>query len=116
MVDPRAFRKWCDWLRRTFPLRLGAPYSIRLVEPQKIPGHDGYSWHYTEPKERYVSFVASGMDEGKTLETLIHEYAHIICWQLPPALGILEDDDELHAIVMQRIGKRREQWIKDQGL
>lgn len=116
MVDPRAFRKWCNWLRRTFPLRLGAPYSIRLVEPQKIPGHDGYSWHYLEPKERYLTLLANTLDNDTGIDALIHEYAHVIAWQLPVALGITVDDDEIHALICQRINKRWFQWMKDQGL
>jgi hypothetical protein len=117
MTDRRQFRRWCDWLRRTFPLRLDAPVSIRLVSPEKMPPNtDGYSWHHKESKERYVSFIRNDLDDEKAIEALIHEYAHLSAWQLAGNFGVYQDDCEFHALLMQKINKRWYAWMKQRGV
>jgi hypothetical protein len=111
LVDRKDFRRWCRFLKRTFPLRRPVPVFMRRVNPLEIDGQEGDAEYHLGKREYYLVRVSWDLNRAETIEALIHEYSHVLAWQLPDAL-YTEHDDELHALIIQRINRRWYAWIE----
>lgn len=82
MQDTKQFRRWVGWLRRHFPSRHAVRVLLvpaeRLNEPcSKVYGET--SWNDDTALVR----VAQNLSIETTLETLCHEWAHVLRDHLP---------------------------------
>lgn len=62
---------------------LPAQYEVELVPAMMPPGLWG-STHWDPERERFVILI-SGLHTfaGQAIDTLIHEWAHVLCWDIP---------------------------------
>ena len=65
------------WLRKNFP----SEYTVRifLVAPSHIEGDDGWVRWIPGPKEDHFRIlISNSLNINQTIETLFHEWAHVL--------------------------------------
>lgn len=65
------------WLRKNFP----SEYTVRiqLVDPSKIQGLDGNVYIIPGKKETHFKIlISNNLNIHQTIETLLHEWAHVL--------------------------------------
>jgi hypothetical protein len=82
MQDVRQFRSWVKWLRSHFPS--AHPVRVSLVKPEILKDGCGRCYGETRWNDSRASvLVASNLSIEMTIETLCHEWAHVLRDHVP---------------------------------
>ena len=101
----RAFWKAKRWLRENFPTR--CPVRIYL---RPIKGDMGLC-NFDCETERFVVSISSDLNLNETLETLCHEWAHVLREHIPE--GPHDHDDGHDPIFDAILGCINRAWHRD---
>lgn len=123
MPTPRSFEQCKKWLRRNFPLK-NKSCNIRLVSSKtiikwikfdRVRGHkDGDDYHghcryetCLDGSRQYTLYINKEDDPRGQIETLLHEYAHALQFQVPHGA------DDYHGDVFKKYHNRiKNKWAK----
>jgi hypothetical protein len=83
-MDPptkKQYRAVLEKLLTVLQVKLPLPFPVRLVI-RKLEEEHGYSDFRETPKRgrSFIIGVSSGMGMSQAEDTLMHEYAHCLCW------------------------------------
>jgi hypothetical protein len=106
MQDAKTFRDWVKWLRRHFPSEY--PVTVRLVSRTKVKSVVGTAYagyvFTPEPEARFDVFIDKKLTYMDTLDSLLHEWAHVLREHLPKSTyDTTEDEDVVYQAIYGRI-------------